>query len=405
MAEPDSRPVGDSDPADLSRHRRNWDDGGQGDSSGREGQELPGRNWFGWCVAVLAVLVSIALVCVILSLSRRSGEEVEVVMPEVSAGGCSELGMAGPAQWDWMGEDEFQVMVGEQVTLGAKWIRISASWHEIERQQGSYYWDQLDQRVNAAVDAGLTPLLLLHTLPDWVEGFGVVDSGAAQHYGEFAGAVAQHYGDRVTAYEIWNEPNIERFWPNPDPVAYAEWLAVASQNIEAVDPGAEIIAGGLAPASNVEGISYSGYTFLERLYELEALNYVTAVAVHPYSYPERPSGMARWNTFRQLGQIKELLRENGDGGKKIWLTEYGAPTSGEGGVGEREQATMVSEALRLAWIDPTLGPIFIYTMYDLDFGEDDRESHFGLMYGPGDPKVAFTALREVAVECGAGAAG
>lgn len=374
---------------------------GRGDLEKMRGRHRgDARHWFSWLVTLLAVLVSIALVAVILSFNRRAGDEAEVVMPEAVTGGCPKLGIAGPANWERMEQEEFQAMLEEQATLGANWIRISANWHVIEGERGSYYWDNLDRRITAAVDAGFTPLLLIHTLPTWVEGFGVVGSGAAQQYGEFAGAVAQRYGDRVHAYEIWNEPNIERFWPDPDPVAYAELLAAAGPAIEAGDPDAEIITGGLAPATNIEGESYSGYTFLEQLYALGALEYVSAIAIHPYSFPERPSGMARWNTFRQLGLIRQLMRDNGDREKKIWLTEYGAPTAGRGGVGEREQAVMVAEALRLTWKDPSLGPIFMYTMYDIDFHEGDPESHFGLMHGPGDPKPSFTALRDVAAECG-----
>lgn len=352
---------------------------------------------FAWLVTTVAVLLSGCLVWVLLTF--EDGELPEVSMPQITAGGCPKLGIAGPAAWEGMTEEEFREMLEEQVTLGATWIRISASWHEIERYQGYLYWEGLDMRIEAAVDAGLRPLLLIHTLPTWVTGFGVTGSGAAEEYGNFAGAVAQRYGRDVEAYEVWNEPNIERFWPDPDPAAYAELLVDAVPKIRAADPTATVIAGGMAPASNVPGLSYSGYSFLAGLYELDALSQVDALAMHPYSYPERPSGMSQWNTFRQLASIKALMRSHGDGHKAIWLTEFGAPTAGEGGVGEREQAAMVSEALRLSWPDPGLGPLFIYTMYDLDFGEEDRESHFGLMYGPGMPKPAFTQLRELAGQC------
>lgn len=355
------------------------------------------REGFAWLVTVVAVLISGCLVWVLLAAEDR--EPPVVSMPQATAGGCTELGIAGPAAWEDMSEEEFHGMLEEQVTLGATWIRISASWHEIERYQGYLYWEGLDMRVRAAVDAGLRPLLLIHTLPDWVSGFGVTGSGAAESYGNFAGAVAQRYGREVEAYEVWNEPNIERFWPDPDPAAYAELLVDAVPKIRAADATATVIAGGMAPASNVPGLSYSGYSFLEELYGLDVLHLVDALAMHPYSYPERPSGMSQWNTFRQLAGIKALMRSHGDGHKQIWLTEFGAPTAGEGGVGEREQAAMISEALRLSWPDPGLGPLFIYTMYDLDFGEGDRESHFGLMYGPGRPKPAFTQLREVAGQC------
>lgn len=366
--------------------------GGGGAGEGRRGK----GDYFAWLTTAVAVLLSTYLVWNILTPAGGEGPEVE--MPEAPAAGCTRLGIAGPAAWEKMSEEEFRRMLEEQVTLGATWIRVSASWHAMERIQGELYWDALDMRIEAIADAGLRPLLLIHTLPTWVEGFGTLGSGAAQQYGDFAGAVAQRYGEHIEAYEIWNEPNIERFWPDPSPAAYAEMLVDAAPKIRAADPSATLVAGGVAPAINVAGESYSAYTFLEELHELGAMQQVDAIAVHPYSYPERPSGMSRWNTFHQLASFKKMMRRYGDP-KPIWLTEFGAPTAGQGGVGEQEQAAMIAEALHLSWPDPMLGPLFIYTMYDLDFGAEDRESHFGIMYGPGEPKAAFTQLREAAEQC------
>ncbi|AGF73602.1 cellulase family glycosylhydrolase [Corynebacterium halotolerans] len=355
----------------------------------------------GWIITGVTVALSVVLVLAITVPFSGRSQQAPAELPEVSAAGCRDLGIAGPAAWERMPVGDFRDMVDEQVTLGATRIRLSAVWKDIERERGRYDWSGLDQRVDAAVAAGLVPLMLIHMYPDWVEDFGVVGGGAAAEFGEFAEAVAARYGDRVDAYEIWNEPNLARFWPDPDPDAYAELLAESSPRITTADPGAEIISGGLAPATNMPGYSVAGLDFLGRLYELGAHDHLTAVAVHPYSYPERPSGNSRWNGFRQLRDYRELMSSHGDGAKRIWLTEYGAPTGGDGGVSERAQADMVVEALRITSSESWLGPIFLYTMYDLDLGADDRESYFGLLYGPGAPKPAFTAVREAAESCGA----
>lgn len=290
-------------------------------------------------------------------------------------------------------------MLEEQLLLGSTWIRVSAVWQDIEPEPGVYDWTGLDQRVDAAVKAGLIPLVLIHTHPVWLGGFGEIGSGAAEAFGRFAGDVAARYGDRVDAYEIWNEPNLARFWAVPDPDAYAEVLMAAVPRIRDADPGADIVSAGLAPAENVPGLSVDNLEFLARLYEIGALRGVTAVGMHPYSFPELPSGNSDWNAFRQLNEIKRMMDAHGDADKKIWLTEYGAPTGGENGVSERQQADMVVEALQLTVLDPRLGPIFMYTMYDLDLGINDPESYFGLMVGPGDPKLAFVELRETASGC------
>ncbi|MGD7003475.1 cellulase family glycosylhydrolase [Corynebacterium halotolerans] len=352
-----------------------------------------------WPITLLAVLLSAVAVLAITGPLGQRFERTPVAMPEDGTTGCTELGMAGPYDWEFATETEFRTMAHEMSLLGATWIRLSATWQEIEPERGHYDWSGLDQRLNIALDAGLQPILLIHTTPDWVAGFGVIGSGAAAEYADFSAAVAERYRSEVAAYEIWNEPNLARFWPDPSAESYAELLTATAPRIAAADPDAEIIAGGLAPAANIPDYSVSGYTFLERLYELDALGDTTAIAMHPYSYPERPSGTSRWNTFRQLTAVKELMRDNGDGGKRIWLTEFGAPTQGTEGVGEEEQSAIVTEALQLVADDPALGPIFMYTLYDLDLGEEDHESHFGLLYGPGRPKLAYHDLRATAAEC------
>ncbi|QGU05702.1 glycoside hydrolase 5 family protein [Corynebacterium comes] len=366
------------------------------DTVGAPGRHSDRRSWV---VVALAVMVSMALVVVISTSTSGPGEHTRVTMPEEVVSGCPELGIAGPAAWEELSDRDFRAMVDEQVLLGSTWIRLSAVWKDVEPGRGVYAWDGLDQRVDAAVEAGLTPLMLIQTHPGWLGGFGERGSGAAGEFGRFAGEVAERYGDRVDAYEIWNEPNLARFWPDPDPDAYAELLAAAAPRIAAEDPGAHIVSAGLAPADNVAGYSLDDLEYLERLYETGVMRYADAVGMHPYSFPELPSGTSEWNAFRRLNEVKSLMVARGDGDKMIWLTEYGAPTGGDRGVSERDQADMVVEALRLTVADPRLGPIFMYTMHDIDLGAEESESYFGLMVGPGDPKPAFLDLRDAAGEC------
>ncbi|WIM71747.1 cellulase family glycosylhydrolase [Corynebacterium suedekumii] len=190
----------------------------------------------GWAVFLVSVLVGGLLAAVLLTRSSEDGPPV-----------CARFRGRRPADWEEMSEDEFRAMIDEQVYLGARDIRLAAVWQDIEPRPGDYEWEALDGRLQIALDAGLTPLLLIHTHPDWVTGFGEIGSGAAEAYGDFAGEVARRYSDRVHAYEIWNEPNLERFWPDPDPEAFAELLAAAGPRIAAADPEAEIVSGGLSP--------------------------------------------------------------------------------------------------------------------------------------------------------------
>ncbi len=55
----------------------------------------------------------------------------------------------------------------------------------------------------------------------------------------------------IRSWQVWNEPNIQAFWATgPDPAAYVRMLDAVGAAIRAVDPGAEIVAGGLPYAGN-----------------------------------------------------------------------------------------------------------------------------------------------------------
>lgn len=331
-----------------------------------------------------------------------------VTLPLSTEPACMSLGVAGNAEWEKFSADQFSLATAATRELGAGRVRIGANWAEVEPAQGRFEWAALDSRVRSAREAGLTPLLVLQTLPSWLQvPTGRVSEAhhrVAEEFGTFARLVAERYRHHVDGYEIWNEPNLPRFWPQPDVAAYALLLRSSYREIHAVDREATVISAGLAPAPDANG-SIAPLAFLQRLYASEARDSFDAVGMHPYSYPEMPSGLSDWNTFRGLEDVKRLMASHGDGDKKIWLTEYGAPTGGLRGVSPEVQSAMVVEAFELAKQDPAIGPIFMYTLVDGGAPRYDTEYHFGLYYQDQTPKPAVRALQEAALDCPAPAEG
>lgn len=357
-----------------------------------------------WGTVLAAVVSSVVFVMgILMGYSPFSAFRPTATVTPLGTGvPCMDIGMSGNAAWDRMTSEEYAR--ANQVTrdLGMGRVRIGANWGEIERARGVDDWSELDMRVREARDAGVVPLLVIQTAPDWLR----IPSGpisdehraVAARYGEFAGKIAARYGDDVEGYEIWNEPNLHHFWPDPDVAFYFEILKAAYPAIHAADPEATVITGGLAPAPDSHQ-SIAPLTFLTTLYDLGVGQYSDAIGMHPYSYPELPSGQSQWNTFRSLDQVEGLMRSRGDGDKKIWLTEFGAPTGGLKGVSPQHQAATVVEAFHMARSDRALGPIFIYTLVDGDAHRADSEYHFGLYYEDRRPKPAVGALQEAVADC------
>ncbi len=196
----------------------------------------------------------------------------------------------------------------------------------------------------------------------------------------------------VHAWEIWNEPNHVAFWgPRPDPVAYTDLLERASSAIHEVDPGATVMNGGLAPAPD-RGGEISPLTFLRRIYELGGGPYMDAVAHHPYQFPDPPTSPEPSNAFLQTAQLHDLMVSFGDGAKKIWGTEVGAPTRGPDSVSETDQALWLREYYDIwnGWA--FTGPLFWYSARDTG-NANTLEDSYGLVHHNRTPKPALAAFK------------
>jgi hypothetical protein len=102
------------------------------------------------------------------------------------------------------------------------------------------------------------------------------------------------------------------------------------------------------------------------------------------------------------------MSENGYSAKKIWVTEYGAPTNGPGAIStisnpnynagpdhvdEALQAEMVSEAITAYKADSWMNGFFWYSYQDLGTSTSTNENFFGLLRADGSEKPSFTAYQ------------
>ena len=91
------------------------------------------------------------------------------------------------------------------------------------------------------------------------------------------------------------------------------------------------------------------------------------------------------------------MKANGDGKKKIWATEWGAPTgSSSQSMTEAAQAQLIKVGLTSLKAWPWAGPSFLYNFRDKGTNLSDREQNFGLVRHDWSPKPAYQAYRSVA---------
>jgi hypothetical protein len=302
-----------------------------------------------------------------------------------------------------------QARLDQYAALGLRWARFQMIWGTVQAGgPASYDWSNYDALISGLLARGIQPLVVIDTSPTWDRVAGCstgltcapADPAA---YASFAAAAAARYAPMgVHDWEIWNEPNNEPFWqPTPDPVAYTALLKDAYSAIKGVDPSATVISGGLAPEVTSPGptpAEIAPLEFLEDVYADGGRGSFDAVGWHPYTYPEMPGvadpGSAWYQMYGTPTSVRSLMVANGDGSKKIWATEFGAPTdpSNPQSVSPAVQAQMFAQGLSLWASYSWAGPMIGYQYQDRGTDTSDQENFFGLVTASGSPKPALLSL-------------
>lgn len=308
---------------------------------------------------------------------------------------------------------------------GARWLRVDINWAQIQRRgRNSYDWEAIDRVVRGARARGIQVLGGIVYTPAWAR-----PSGTSATYGPdpatyalFARRAVRHYSAMgVHAYEVWNEPNVSAFWtPAPNAVAYTRLLQAAYPAMKAADPRATVLTGGTAPAATDvpsggpldwlepgDGTGVGPVEWLGQIYANGGRGFFDGVAHHPYCWPAMPGQAEAWSAWYQMygsdPSLRSLMVGNGDGAKKIWATEFGAPTDGPAGthVSESVQASMIARAYGVWSGYEWGGPLFIYSGRDQGTSPSTNQNFFGLVRKDFSRKPAFGAYRTAAARAAA----
>jgi hypothetical protein len=322
-------------------------------------------------------------------------------------GAAEGVGIAsgGTLQFDPPSVQESYLAAAEE--LGATWLRFDFTWSDIQRSDAAHYdWARYDDLVARAQKHGMSVLAMIGYAPFWARDPQCAGSDKCRprdpaEYGRFAGAVAARYAPRgVHAFEIWNEPNIIQFFqPAADAAYYTRMLKAASVAIRAADRRAVVVSGGTAPAATGGG-NLAPLDFVSQLYAAGGKGTFDVLGHHPYCYAgsfDCPGTPEVWSAWTQMNgtptSLRGLMAAHGDGGKKIWATEFGAPTSGEAAVDEQHQAKMLATGVRMFSRYSWGGPLFLYSLKDRGTNPGDREDWFGVIRADGSRKPSFGTVR------------
>lgn len=311
----------------------------------------------------------------------------------------------------YMTEEEVGIAMDTMQSMGVTQVRMFVPWYWVEPAPGLYNWANVDKVVDAAEERGIAVLGAVSSTPTWATDYPSPYGAPRdpEDFGAFMGALATRYGAgagdpetaRISAYEIWNEPHAAPFWgPQPDAAAYTEVLKAGYDAVKAVDPTGTVV-GGVVYAGQSWGNGYNigAVDFIEGMYEAGAAGYFDALSYHPYNNDWKFSdGVGSpISAAGILEDIQTLMAQNGDGGKTVWTSEYGLPTSD---VSEAKQAEFIDNFLD-TWSElDGVGPTFVYSLVDLNSGSTYSEDTYGLFRDDWTPKEAAAAVEAWITENG-----
>ena len=307
----------------------------------------------------------------------------------------SKLGLStGTQLWD-APTTQMDSEISGIAASGAKWVRTSLHWSDVEPTSAAHDdWSRADRIVSDAQHDSVNVIFDIGNAPDWAGGAQAGEfSNNPQLYADFATKVATRYRDTVRVFELGNEPNHTHYVGTPDAATYATVLRLSYPAIKAADPNAFVLVGGIGGVKDTGG-DIDPLTFVRGLYEHGAKGYFDGLAYHPYTYPELPTqevstGDRGWS--RMLA-VRALMVQNGDAGKSIWITEFGAPTSGPGGVSQQQQAAIMQNGFQL-WNTYSWGGAMCWFSYE-DKGNDPstHKDWFGIVDNSGAHKSSYAAF-------------
>lgn len=218
--------------------------------------------------------------------------------------------------------------------LGARSLRLFVAAKDTRRGGGIYDFAKYDRTVDAALQRGIRPQLVLDSARDFSNG------GDPHEFAKFTRAAARHFKGRVQRYSLINEPDLRM---SPD--RYRELYIRGRRGVKAVDGGAQVLFGELS--------AHDPVAYTRKVLKRGSLR-ADGFAFHPYQFQQDPMapGSLRGGIGR-LGQVShELAKLNirTPMGRTpgLYLTEFGYATRGEHEVSQNQAAAWWPRALRKA---------------------------------------------------------
>lgn len=303
------------------------------------------------------------------------------------------------AQLNWTNRDN-SVAMGDLNGMGFTWAKVQVRWCDFEGSPGNIGYGQMDQVIAAAGAKGIKVMFSVVCAPNWSRadggrgGSGPPDD--MQKAADFMANIAGKYcGGALGAIEVWNEHNLLTEWHGKSISAalYLDMLKKTYPAIKARCPAMVVVSGAPTPTGVMSDTAIDDVVFLQQMYANGLRGVSDAIGAHPSGFcnaPDASEGMpnpcgGQYNNHRSfflkrtLEEYRKVMVANGDGGKRIWPTEFGwgvdpAPKPGyeyERALNDDTQAKWLVGAYQLM---KSMGYVGVAILWNLDFTDMGNET-------------------------------
>jgi polysaccharide biosynthesis protein PslG len=218
-------------------------------------------------------------------------------------------------------------------------VRRVVYWPTVEPTKGNFTFTGTDKLVGDLASRGIQLLPIVYGSPRYVANQPRIPPVGSSHkrklWRQFLGRLVQRYGPGgrywttpslypnqhpghrrlpIRAWQIWNEPNLDKFFaPHPSVSRYATLLRDSKRAIKGVDRRSSVVLGGLSPSPQ----SRPANKYLSQLYRVHGIKRsFDGTALNPYASTISKVA-SKIRTFRRV------MKRQGDKRTGLWITELG----------------------------------------------------------------------------------
>lgn len=324
--------------------------------------------------------------------------------------------------------DQIESRLDMIAATGAKVTRVDLFWSDVaptrptfmdDPNDPAYLWDRYDQIFIGLKARKITPIVAVYNGPTWatggkqrtsVEGLNAQAPNPG-FFGRFMGVVAKRYSGRVSSpflgvlprvrnYEIWNEPNLIRYYfpqykggKSVSLKAYVLLVKNAYPRIKKANPTAVVIAGSAGPKSKSDSKGLGSRAWLQGIVKSKVKFDAYAQHIYPAAPPKgKTKAFPTWRSIPEILTTLDGLRKN----IPLYITEAGYTTATTPfrtvKVAPKAQASFLTQIFGLKDVKQKRVPVVVW--FNM---QDNPNWPGGLVRQNGTNKPSYAAFRKVAV--------